>query len=580
MLLRMCAWQWNTMVRLYSVSTDTVTGEMGESFVKGNLMAAVKCILDIQIACEGRVELDEDTKKNSLEVHLEYVGDIHLGFAIQTFEEAVRAVREMFTKQTKSTATSVSVHLLPLTVLDNGASRFVAQIEHLGCLERNLRKHPRLRDVLRELTDHRGPQHFRKLSENIADVLSKLGSKSAEFVSMAMGQVRELKSGAGSEQSPVWAYPRYVEFSIQPFLFGRVGHGHLPNTLWHHMGQCKLPRMLPILNARSTDADHALILEIGMGDQGKDLVVKAVRAWIQQPGSSVEHVQRDFTFTDKRKKLFLKFVAGRGVSGVPTVLLATKILRGRPITELSASITKVEKNVCGMRTMICIPTLEILLYRQRMGTRNSAGPLLTVARLISHRSLWGKVLRSERRGDFFSSEQRTLGDCWQWNANGQCSKGDNCSFRHDVKKRAKSTQPNSSPSSSTRQNERNASRTRSPRGKSPSGRMSRWPCKDYLKGTCTNLFCEKWHPPECSASLRMDADLGSCAHRQVEEQPSKRSSKEWWQKCSGYAEKYTTIGLRISGYGAAEVFIDFAEELRHTETNPMCSIYKSRRTSC
>ena len=25
-------------------------------------------------------------------------------------------------------------------------------------------------------------------------------------------------------------------------------------------------------------------------------------------------------------------------------------------------------------------------------------------------------------------EQRSLGDCWQWEANGQCSKGDNCSF--------------------------------------------------------------------------------------------------------------------------------------------------------
>ena len=41
-------------------------------------------------------------------------------------------------------------------------------------------------------------------------------------------------------------------------------------------------------------------------------------------------------------------------------------------------------------------------------------------------------------------------------------------------------------------------------------------------------------------------------------------------KCSGYSENYTTIGLRISGYGAAEVFNDFTEELRHTETNPMC----------
>ena len=87
-------------------------------------------------------------------------------------------------------------------------------------------------------------------------------------------------------------------------------------------------------------------------------------------------------------------------------------------------------------------------------------------------------------------EQRTLGDCWQWKANGQCSNGDNRSFRHDINKRAKSTQPNPSPSFFMRQNDRNASGTRSPRGKSPSGRMSRWPCKDYLKGNCTNSFCE------------------------------------------------------------------------------------------
>ena len=75
-------------------------------------------------------------------------------------------------------------------------------------------------------------------------------------------------------------------------------------------------------------------------------------------------------------------------------------------------------------------------------------------------------------------------------ANGQCSKRDNCSFRHDMNKRAKSTQPNPSPKSSTQQNVKNASRTKSPRGKSPSGKMARLPCKDYLKGTCTTPFCE------------------------------------------------------------------------------------------
>ena len=78
-------------------------------------------------------------------------------------------------------------------------------------------------------------------------------------------------------------------------------------------------------------------------------------------------------------------------------------------------------------------------------------------------------------------EQISLGDCWQWKANGQCSKGDNCSFRHDMNKRAKSTQPNPSPRSSTQQSVRHASRTRSLRGRTPSEKLARLPCKDYLK---------------------------------------------------------------------------------------------------
>ena len=123
--------------------------------------------------------------------------------------------------------------------------------------------------------------------------------------------------------------------------------------------------------------------------------------------------------------------------------------------------------------------------------------------------------------------QRILGDCWQWETNGQCVKGDNCSFRHDMNKRGKSSPSNPSPNSFMRQNERKPSRTRSPRGKSPSGRMSRWPCKDYLRGTCNNSFCEKWHPPEClyykTKSGCRFGEKCSFAHRQVDEQPTKRS---------------------------------------------------------
>ena len=131
--------------------------------------------------------------------------------------------------------------------------------------------------------------------------------------------------------------------------------------------------------------------------------------------------------------------------------------------------------------------------------------------------------------------------------------------------------------------------------KSQSGRMFRWPCKDYLKGTCTNSFREKWHPPEClfykTESRCRFGEKCSYAHRQVDERPSKRSEKnddksavEMLKKhelyyrtgktrclpshasparprtCWVQFTKYTTLVLRIPGNGAAEVFIDLYEK--------------------
>ena len=112
--------------------------------------------------------------------------------------------------------------------------------------------------------------------------------------------------------------------------------------------------------------------------------------------------------------------------------------------------------------------------------------------------------------------QRILGDCWQWEANGQCVKGDNYSFRHDMDKRGKSSPSNPSQNSFMQQSERKPSRTRSPRGKSPSGRMSRWPCKDYLKGTCNNSSCKDGILLNaCSTRTRMVAVLGKSARLHI-----------------------------------------------------------------
>ena len=68
-----------------------------------------------------------------------------------------------------------------------------------------------------------------------------------------------------------------------------------------------------------------------------------------------------------------------------------------------------------------------------------------------------------------------------------------------------------------------------PEGKSPSGRMSRWPCKDYLRGTCNNSFCERWHPPECLFYKNKNGcrfgEKCSFAHRQVDGTAGQKWSK-------------------------------------------------------
>ena len=114
-------------------------------------------------------------------------------------------------------------------------------------------------------------------------------------------------------------------------------------------------------------------------------------------------------------------------------------------------------------SMTKIPSDDILsgLYKKR--TRESE-KLKTVLELYNI-----KIQQKKTRPDYH--KLKTM-------AKRSIEQGDNCSFRHDINKRAKRTQPNPSPSSSTRQNERNASRTGSPRGKSPSGRMFRLLCKD------------------------------------------------------------------------------------------------------
>ena len=125
--------------------------------------------------------------------------------------------------------------------------------------------------------------------------------------------------------------------------------------------------------------------------------------------------------------------------------------------------------------------------------------------------------------------QRILGDCWQLEANGQCSKGDNCSFRHDVNKRAKMTQPNPSPNSFMQQSERKHREPEVPEERVPvvecldgHARITSQelaPIHSVKSGTLQNAFFYK-----TKSGCRF-GEKCSFAHRQVDEQPSTRSKK-------------------------------------------------------
>ena len=147
-----------------------------------------------------------------------------------------------------------------------------------------------------------------------------------------------------------------------------------------------------------------------------------------------------------------------------------------------------------------------------------------------------------------------------------------------------------------------------------SGGMSRWPCKDYLKRTCNNSICEKWHRPEClfhkTKSGCRFGEKCSYAHRQVYEQPTEGSKKndfksavallkksDWHERglvtdqCpdrSGKPDKKSgkKLGQKsskrrssdarelgcISRHDAAEVYSP--EVHKHAKTNPTCEIHK------
>ena len=125
--------------------------------------------------------------------------------------------------------------------------------------------------------------------------------------------------------------------------------------------------------------------------------------------------------------------------------------------------------------------------------------------------------------------RRILGDCWQWETNGQCVKGDNCSFRHDTNKRGKlHNQIRLRILSCSRVSE-NHREPEVPEAEVPAIERLDGLARITLKELAITHFVKNGTLQNaCSARPRVVVGLGkkcSFAHRQVDEQPTKRSKK-------------------------------------------------------
>ena len=147
----------------------------------------------------------------------------------------------------------------------------------------------------------------------------------------------------------------------------------------------------------------------------------------------------------------------------------------------------------------------------------------------------GAVVKN-RKG--FSGVERENVFCHQWTEKGQCSKGDQCSFRHESNDRAQKPTPKAA----------------TPSG--PSMTRGRSTCRFHFKCTCTRSPCEYWHPPECqfykNESGCKARDKCLFPHSKIEEQPSKKPKKSFQNGKSddksavAFVKNSTTIGLCLA----------------------------------
>ena len=158
--------------------------------------------------------------------------------------------------------------------------------------------------------------------------------------------------------------------------------------------------------------------------------------------------------------------------------------------------------------------------------QTSYSRLKTSVRLFYDQKMRSRNLRKENRANV----ERKVGDCWQWQATGQCSKGDSCGFHHGVRASGngsellKQKERTSSPALNSKATKDGKGKSSDEKDGKSVDKRNKIPCQWR---NCTNPSCSYKHPPECQNYIsQIGCRYGkTCFFRHVElaEKPNKKS---------------------------------------------------------
>ena len=147
------------------------------------------------------------------------------------------------------------------------------------------------------------------------------------------------------------------------------------------------------------------------------------------------------------------------------------------------------------------------------------------------------------------SVDKKSGEFWQWKANGQCSRGDSCSFRHGSDRGQRVQRSSLAPKAQTQVDGRMPSKALAPGEKVLVQGKVRKRAKITSSELVRNPSCDYWHPPVCQNYMSVSGcKFGDkCLLRQTEAdgQPSRKSKNSGGKGSVALLKESIHLGLRV-----------------------------------